>query len=273
MRTCFLWELVCISSLGGEAVRHDEIVVDKRYPGLNPMTFGYQDCTPRYSYGPAVRDYWLLHYVVSGTGIFRREGNTWQVKAGEIFVIPPCMETYYEADGSDPWQYIWVGFQADMELPEVLHQPVIRCRGADRIFAAMRSCHGMKNGKSAFLSGRLWELMCAVMEEGKTDTDYIEKALSIMRAEYDRPINASQIAQRVGLDRSYFTTLFKIQVGQTPGKYLADLRLEKARELMTVHGEPPAVVAASVGYSDLCVFSKAFKRKYGVSPRQYRRDR
>ena len=252
-------------------MRHDEIVVDKRYPGLNPVVFGFQDCTPGHFYGPAVRDYWLLHYVVSGTGIFRREGDTWQLKSGEIYVIPPYMETYYEADSKDPWSYIWIGFHADMELPEVFEKPILRCGKAGRIFEEMRICRGMKNGKSAFLSSRLWELMCAVMEEEKADSDYIEKALSIIHAEYALPINVSQIAQRVGLDRSYLSTLFKIQVGEAPAKYLADLRLEKAKELIADRGESPAIAAASVGYPDLSSFSKAFKRKYGVPPRQLRK--
>ena len=187
-------------------------------------------------------------------------------------MIPPYVETYYEADADDPWSYIWIGFLADTDLPESFAEPVFRCAKAGNIFGRMRSCSSMKNGKSAFLSSCLWELLCAVMEQRSADADFIEEALSIIHSEYANPINVGQIARRIGLDRSYFTTGFKHQLGKPPAKYLADLRLEKARELMVDYAQPPAVAAASVGYTDICSFSKAFKRKFGTPPREYKKE-
>ena len=57
-----------------------EIIIDKNYKGFNPIQFGSQKCPPRWSFGPAVRSYWLLHFVVSGRGRFEREGKTYYVK-------------------------------------------------------------------------------------------------------------------------------------------------------------------------------------------------
>ena len=91
-------------------MHHNEIIIDRQYAGMNPMQFGYEDCASGHFYGPAVRTHWLLHYVESGTGLFEREGKQYQVKAGEIFVIPPYLECYYKADERDPWRYVWVGF-------------------------------------------------------------------------------------------------------------------------------------------------------------------
>ena len=98
-----------------------EIIIDCGYNGLNPMQFGYQHCEKSHSFGPAVRNHWLLHYVVSGCGIFNISGKTHHIKAGDMFCIPPFVETYYEADCQNPWYYIWIGFTTDATLPDILH--------------------------------------------------------------------------------------------------------------------------------------------------------
>lgn len=248
---------------------HSEIITNCNYAGLNPVQFGYEHCTPSHAYGPAVRTHWLLHYVVSGFGTFSKDGVTHKISPGNMFVIPPYVETYYEADHEKPWYYIWIGFTAEQPLPEIFSQPTISCPNAGILFDEMLSCSGMDNGKSAFLSGCLWKLMSLLLEQGSIPSDYIDKALSCMHSEYMHRITIQDIADRIGLDRSYFYSLFTQRMGISPSQYLIHLRLTKAAELMIVHGEKPSVAAASVGYEDLFHFSKIFKKYYGMSPKNY----
>lgn len=251
--------------------RNEQVVFvfNEFYSGLNPLQFGYQQCAPGYGFGPAVRPFWLLHYVISGTGVLHRSGTQYTVSAGEIFVIPPDIETYYEADSVNPWHYIWIGFEYNGNLPHVFNQPVLRIPGAGDIFNEMRRCQSMENGRSAFLSSQIWALIAQTLESGKRQSDYIDKALNYISTSYMNDISVEKLAAQLNLDRCYFSTLFRERVGISPGKYISNYRLEKAAELMTVHGESPSVAAASVGYPDLYHFSKAFKQKYGLSPRNY----
>ncbi len=250
-------------------MQHLEIVIDEQYTGFNPVQFGYEDCEPSHSYGPAVRDHWLLHYIVAGKGIFRRDGKEYPVNAGDIFVIPPFLETYYEADAKTPWQYIWIGFTCDTKLPQAFEQAVVRCPGMGEIFEGMRRCRRMEGGKSAFLSGKIWEMMSLILEAGERDTDYVDKAIHYMHAEYMNEIRIADLAARLNLDRCYFSTMFTRRVGVSPSRYLIDLRLGKAAELMREYGKSPSIAAASVGYPDIYTFSKMFKKKFGCSPRRY----
>ncbi len=249
---------------------YNEIVVNRHYPGYNPYIFGYEECRPNWAFGPAVRSYWLLHYVISGKGIFEREGKRHTVRKGDIFVIPPFVETYYQADAEDPWYYTWIGFRADETLTAVFDKPVIRCPGAGKIFEDMKQCREMENGRSAFLSSRIWELHALLQDASDSIPSHVEKALSIMRAEYTTGINVNAIAARLRLDRSYFSTLFKKEVGVSPIAYLSELRLKKAAELIADYGQSPTTAAISVGYPDYCHFSKAFKQRFGCSPRHYK---
>lgn len=245
-------------------------IFNESYTGINPVQFGYQNCAPRHSFGPVVRNFWLLHYVSSGTGFFEREGKRYTVSPGEIFVIPPHVETYYEADAENPWHYIWIGFEDNGNLPPVFGEPVLRIPGAGDIFNKMRKCQELENNQSAFLNSQIWALISAALGTRRKEADYVETALNYIETSYMQDINVEKIAAQLNLARSYFTTVFRRRIGIAPGQYLMNLRLEKAAELMAVQGKTPSVAAASVGYPDLYHFSKAFKKKYGVSPRKYR---
>jgi len=247
-----------------------EIVIDHGYKGFNPIQFGSETCEPGHSFGPSVRTHWLLHYVVYGFGYFERDGVRWEVKPGDMFVIPPYEETYYEADLVRPWRYIWIGFSADEIFGPIADQAVIHCPGAGNIFEDMLRCNKLENGRTAYLTAKIWELFSALLEQGEPAADYVQKALSFMNAEYINGITVQQISDILNLDRSYFTTIFKAQMGIAPQKYLINLRLERAAKLLTEYGESPSTAGISVGYPDLYHFSKMFKLHFGVSPRQYR---
>jgi len=252
-------------------MHHSELIVNRKYSGLNPVQFGYEDCCPSHTYGPAVRGHWLLHYVKSGCGMFYREGKAYSVQPGEIFVIPPNVETVYAADRENPWRYIWIGFTCEGELPVKL-EPIIRCPAAGRIFEKMKQCEQYESGKCAFLSGMLWQFVSAMLETEKIPekgSDYVQKAINYMDTEYMRSITVEEIARRLNLNRSYFSALFRQQVGVSPREYMMDVRLKKAAEIMIEYGGTPTVAAVSAGYTDIYQFSKIFKKKYGMSPRAY----
>ena len=247
-----------------------ELVIDKNYKGYNPVIFGSEDCDSGHSFGPHVRTHWLLHYIVSGFGIFEKDGVRHSVRPGDMFVIPPYEETYYEADREKPWRYIWIGFTTDESLPAQFSESVIHCPGVGDIFEDMLRCGKMENGRSAFLSAKIWELCSVLLDGSGNSADYIEKALNYMRSEYVNGITIQQISDRLNINRSYLSEIFKAQMGVSPQQYLVKLRLEKAAELLSIYHETPSTAANSVGYSDIYHFSKIFKQHFGVSPRSYK---
>lgn len=251
-------------------MRHLEMIADQNYAFLKPVQFGHQDCPPLWSHGPAIRTFWLLHFVVSGKGVFHRDGVLYEVNAGDIFVIPPYEETFYQADEKEPWHYIWLGFHAEKIPENVLNQAIIHRPDCEKIFRDMCRCEEMESGKAAYLCGKVWELFALLLEEKAPLPSPIDRALGFFASEYANPIRIADVAKKLNLDRSYFSALFKKTVGISPVDYLIRLRLEKAAEMIRLYKIPPTVAALSCGFSDYCNFSKAFKKKYGVSPRQYR---
>ena len=70
----------------------DRIVVPGLCHGISPICYGYQECSPGYAFGPAVRSYYLLHYICAGSGTLYKDGQAYQVNTGDIQDRPPNKE-------------------------------------------------------------------------------------------------------------------------------------------------------------------------------------
>ena len=100
-----------------------------------------------------------------------------------------------------------------------------------------------------------------------------EQVVSYIEDHYSEKISLDQIAENMYLSPFYISRIFKGETGNTPIRHLINLRLEKAKELLE-SGYQGSIqeVAALVGYDDAYHFSKLFKKRYGVSPSQARRN-
>ena len=80
---------------------------------LHLISCGWEKCTPEQSYGPGVRRYYTIHFVLSGQGYFYMNNRKYTIKAGQCFFIPPVTSSLYKAEPSDPWTYIWICFNGE----------------------------------------------------------------------------------------------------------------------------------------------------------------
>lgn len=252
------------------------LLINKHWNDINPFSCGQEFCDPGHSFGPATRDHYLIHYIVSGAGTFSSHGFTHHLHAGDLFVIRPYELTYYEADRDTPWHYIWIGFQTGVSEISILEQDVFHFPDAGALFHSLLEANQMVQGRESYLCGKIWELLSLFQQKIGRSTlspsDYVLQAINFMQRNYMDGIQISQLAKQLNLDRCYFSTLFRNQTGKSPKQYLTDLRLTHAATLMREHGYRPGDAAVAAGYTDVCCFSKMFKHKYGVSPNLYRKD-
>lgn len=242
-------------------------IPNEELPGINPRYLGWRNCEPGLKKGPVVQPHWFLYYVVSGKGTFYIRDKVYPVTAGQMFVFSPYTQVSYEADEKEPWSYIWVGFDYPGELPVKL-EDVNDYPGALRYFSALRQCEKMTGGRSLYLAAQIWELFSHLAENERRKKDFIDEALGFMQSEYAEGITVADIAKRLNMDRSHFSVRFKKRVGTSPSRYLMDIRMRLAATLLS-GGTSVSVTATSVGYGDIYIFSKMFRRFYGMSPREY----
>ncbi len=86
---------------------------------------------------------------------------------------------------------------------------------------------------------------------------------------YSPPL--SELADTACLSLSQFKTLFKKETAQTPGEYLLQLRMEKARALLVHTDYPINLIASTVGYQDISSFSHRFSKYFGMPPSSFRK--
>lgn len=246
---------------------------DVRLPGLSPVTCGTEQCAPGFAVG-VPRPYYLLHFVVSGKGRFSTGGVTYDVLPSQIFVVRPHRPHVYTADENEPWRYIWLGFYSDVELPAPLDADVVAAPALGSLFADSLAAAGKEPGAREAVTGKLWELFAALVRlsagDGARQNPYVAAARRYIEENYMRPIRVSDIARALNLDRSYFSTVFRRETGTSPKRYLADVRMERAAELLSTADESVAAAAAHAGYGDSMNFSRRFKAHFGVPPSKYR---
>jgi AraC family transcriptional regulator len=98
----------------------------------------------------------------------------------------------------------------------------------------------------------------------------LRRAIEFMHDNYSRELALEEIAAAAYLSEYHFARLFKQIMGVTPHVYLANLRLERARKLLTNTSLPISEIAAGVGYQSQSHFTKIFKSVTGLPPRLYR---
>ena len=104
-----------------------------------------------------------------------------------------------------------------------------------------------------------------------TRDEHIGRAVALIHEEPGASWNAELLASRVGMSRSRFFERFTELIGEPPAKYLAGCRIRAAAELLRGKDWSTAELASRVGYASEDGFTRMFKRRVGVSPREFRR--
>jgi AraC family transcriptional regulator len=98
----------------------------------------------------------------------------------------------------------------------------------------------------------------------------LRRAIEFMHDNYERELALEEIASAAYLSEYHFARLFKQITGVTPHVYLANVRLEHARRLLSETSLSISQIASRVGYQSQSHFTKMFKSVTGVTPRTYR---
>ena len=262
---------------------------------LGLYQFGWEQCDPSHSFGPAARNHYLFHLCLSGTGTLfanntKGELITYQVKSGQGFMLFPHQICTYIADHEIPWEYVWVEFDG-LRVKESIdsagltqNNPIYRSRHkniAETMKSELLYLVNHKDESPFHLIGHLYLFIDSLIRSssstqigsGNSLRDfYIKEAFSFIEQNFQNDISIEDIAACCGLKRSYFGKIFHQNMGKTPQEFLMSYRMTKATELLKLTELSIADVGNAVGYPNQLHFSRAFKNIYGLSPRQWRNE-
>jgi AraC-like DNA-binding protein len=255
---------------------------------LNVTCCGHEICDTTHYWGPGIRDYYLIHYVVNGNGLFKLGDKSYTLKPGNVFLIEPGVLTYYEADKQNPWEYVWMGFngtKAKHYISQIYNSdtfPIFTCNNANDLtqcIEEMISYSYEQNGRDLILQSYLYKFIYLLMNNIKNldkfpeediSKKYVEAAIIYINNNYCKNITINNIANHVNITRAYLYRLFKKYLDSSPQEFLINFRMERASELLKTSNFTIGDIARSVGYRDALLFSKIFKKINGVTPTEFR---
>ncbi|GGD54228.1 AraC family transcriptional regulator [Paenibacillus nasutitermitis] len=250
---------------------------------------------PNHRIGPSVHNYYLVHTVISGRGVFEIHGTRYECSKGDTFFIFPDVLFSYIADAHDPWSYRWVAFKGHMAEPllltmgitplnPVIHSddlrplrdlykrmkvtlerapyPELADLEASGLLRIMFKEYGVCN------AGKLTFNSLAIVPDIERQ---IKQAVRWLSFQYAQQISIEDLSRKLGYHRTHLSKMFKQVTGVSPMQFLLKVRMERARELLVgQHYLSIDQIASSVGYLDALYFSKQFRKTYGLAPSEYR---
>lgn len=271
------------------------IFPNERFVDLSLYQYGQEKTEPLHSFGPYKRNHYLFHYVISGTGTLMYNdtngmGHKVSIRSGQGFLIYPKQITTYFSDKDHPWEYTWLEFDGSrvreaVELAGLTEDsPIYRTSShelSESMLEEMTYIVHHSEASPLNLIGHLYlflDLLTQssasrkILSSGSLRDFYAKEALSYIEQNFQNDISIEDIAANCKLNRTYFSSVFKESIGKSPQEFLISYRMSKASQLLRLTKLSVADIGNAVGYPDQLHFSRAFKKVYSVSPREWRKN-
>lgn len=251
------------------------------------VSCGWEKCGATHSYGPAVRNYYMLHFILQGQGHYYLNNKHYKLKANQCFLTVPGTVTLYKAEPTNPWIYTWICFNGDY-VPHLLKQsnlnadnPIINLSCNQTIYEIIKemlSYHQLTPANECYLQSKLYLIFAKLHEAlqsvyNKVELNnnfYVTKAIEYIEKNTFTNLSVNDIARYLNISRSHLYALFKQELNTSPQQFLTNAKIANARELLSKTKIPIYSVALSCGYKNAFAFSRAFKQVTSISPREYR---
>ena len=242
-----------------------------------------------YAHRPNGSGDWILIYNEGGRSYFRSAGCEFMAGTGDIILIRPGTPHDYGIDESHGyWKNTWTHFlprpdcldwlQWPELAPGMMHLHLagdIRDEVRAELYNMDAAAHGSQRRHEEFAVNALERalLLCDSRNprhaEGHRD-ERIRKAMRLLCEHPEERFTVESLARRCGLSRSRFAELFHEQAGAAPLTFLETQRMRRARELVEHTSFNLAEISGQCGFASPFYFSLRFKKKFGLSPRDYR---
>lgn len=272
------WGLT-ISTVGRE-----EIAPGEAYPTKGHADGYYFDLQK----GRILDEYQLL-YQPEGEGVFcSAHLPETKIKAGDIFLLFPGEWHSYHPSGTKGWKSYWIGFKgkniddrvkAGFLSPE---KPIYHVGYSNEIIALYEEAYKTAQEEVAFaqqtmagivnhLIGKMYSLeRNIVLSKDTKHVDMINKARLRIRESLEDTLTIQEIAQELGISYSSFRKLFKEHTGFAPAHYQQNLKLQRAKELLSTTDESIKEIAYRLNFESPDYFSAKFKIQTGMKPSDFR---
>ena len=211
-----------------------------------------------------------------------------KLREGDLFLLFPGEWHSYHPDPTTGWKSYWIGFKghnmddrvkAGFLTPE---KPIYHVGFSDSIVSLYRQAYKTAVEEAAYsqqllagivnhLVGMMYSLeRNNVLNRNWNHVDMINRARLRIRETLETSVTIQQVAEEMGVSYSNFRKLFKEYTGLSPAVYQQDLRLQRAKELLTTTDKSIKEIAYQLNFESPDYFSAKFKNKTGRRPSELR---
>jgi len=247
-----------------------------------------QDYIFNYQIGRVLDEFQMI-YITKGSGTFESAScKNVAIGEGTVFFLFPGEWHRFKPEQLTGWDSYWVGFKGKFAENLVangylsVNKPVVKVGYNEEIVSLyqriLEAGNEERSGYQQYISGIVIHLLGYVYYRAK-DSHYedksivqkIDKARVLIREQINFNISPEMIAQELIMTYSWFRRLFKQYTGLAPAQYIAQLRLQRAKELLSTSAKSIKEIAVEMNYESVDYFSTQFRRQTKMTPTQYRK--
>lgn len=271
--------------------------------GLTISTVGIENIEPMEDYptkghadgyyfdkrkGRILDEYQLL-YLSEGEGTFQSDHcKATSIKAGDIYLLFPGEWHTYFPSREKGWKSYWIGFKGKNIDDRIKHKflspekPIYHVGFSNEIISLFEEAYKTAQEEAAYsqqtlagivnhLIGVMYSLeRNIILNKDSQHVDMINKARLRIRESLEDNLTIQEIAQELGISYSSFRKLFKEHTGFAPAMYQQNLRLQRAKELLSTTDESIKEIAYRLNFESPDYFSSKFKSQTGIKPSEFR---
>lgn len=242
-------------------------------------------------------------YVTDGNGIVTVRSSRYEVSSGDIIVIPPqTVHSISSIDNCSMLYYNIIFSLSFLDNDDICHnkyfeplnrneiEPIVYVRKDSELNKLLTPylTSLIENRQDLAASGELMikSVLFAALHHiiksarpidsdkcfDNSTYDKLKKLLIYVREHYSEQITIKTAADICAYSCSHFMKIFKHMTGQSFTEYLINYRLNAAANALSLTSDRIIDIAFNCGFENLSYFSRAFLRKYGVTPTEYRRN-
>jgi AraC-like DNA-binding protein len=250
--------------------------------GVWPVRIGNNIAKPSYKNGPRQTPYCNMHFIREGQVQLFYGGQEVILRKGDIFCkFPNTTYSYQIVPSEKPLRMTWITFDGHqarqiLAMTGFAEDKPYRRASVDKdmeivLQQMFQWCKGDSRKQLMTMYSLMYRIFSKLLpdkdhEPPHTPSDWVRKSLDFIHAYYAEKITVDDVAKYVRLHRTYLSKIFTKEVGVPPSRYLIQMRLDRGKQLLLESMLSVTEIALSVGYPDIYSFTRAFTRRFGLSP-------
>lgn len=231
-------------------------------------------------------DFYCPHVIVSGRGVVEVNGERHEVTRGDMFTIWPGQEIRYHDFPETPWLFYYFYLSGNclgdyvQSLGFSARRPVLRPRKPEAVIALFqnlwRKMASPVSGDQYGILSMIFRLpqLCGQNEPAEKNDDLIENAVTLINSSRNPGrLNVNELCEQLGVTRSTLYRRFMQKLKRSPVACIIAARMKIAHDLVLNTDKTVAEIAALSGFNSEKYFLTLFKRKFDLTPTQFRQKK